>query len=103
MFIELSFNFSRASLNILCLLFDSASSDAKLLEEIEGETAIISTGWNYYGHPDDETLDALETYGYNVYRTDELGDIEIRVGNSYVEKNWKDRYEIKLPRRDTGT
>jgi competence protein ComEC len=74
------------------------SSDAKLLEEIEGETAIISTGWNYYGHPDDETLDALETYGYNVYRTDELGDIEIRVGNSYVEKNWKDRYEIKLPR-----
>ena len=59
------------------------SSTDDLLEEIEGEIAIISVGQNYFGHPAQETLDALESYGYNVYRTDIHGDIEIKIGNKY--------------------
>ena len=77
------------------------SSTDELLEEIGGGTAIISVGNNYYGHPANETLEALETYGYNVYRTDSLGDIEIRIGNNYGnngKKSWEERSKTELPR-----
>jgi len=59
------------------------SSTDDLLEEIEGRIAIISVGQNYFGHPAQETLEALDAYGYNVYRTDVHGDIEIKTGNNY--------------------
>jgi len=77
------------------------SSTEELLEEIGGGEAVISVGTNYYGHPHEETLEALETYGYNIKRTDELGNIEIRIGNSYVKKIWETRRKIELLRRGT--
>ena len=64
------------------------SSSEELLEAVGGNVALISVGYNYYGHPAEETLEALETYGYNVYRTDIAGDIEIRIGNNYGKKSW---------------
>lgn len=64
------------------------SSTDSLLEEIEGRIAIISVGQNYFGHPAQETLEALEAYGYNVYRTDVNGNIEIKTGNNYGKKSW---------------
>lgn len=56
------------------------SSDPRFLERLGAKTAVISTGYNFYGHPSQETLDALKTYGYNVKRTDIDGDISIEIG-----------------------
>ncbi len=56
------------------------SSCGDFLKYINGETAIISVGYNSYGHPTYETLARLDAYGYNVLRTDLNGNIEIRLG-----------------------
>lgn len=56
------------------------SSCGELLSELGGETAIVSVGYNSYGHPTYETLERLAAYGYNIYRTDLNGTIEIRIG-----------------------
>lgn len=55
------------------------SSGDALLESIGADTAIISVGYNTYGHPTNETLERLDEYGYNVYRTDQDGRVEISV------------------------
>ena len=56
------------------------ASSAELLGEIGGGLAVISSGYNNYGHPAEETLERLSEYGYNVLRTDENGTIEILAG-----------------------
>ena len=55
------------------------SSSEEYLSALGGETAIISCGYNTYGHPTEEVLERLEKYGYNILRTDLDGNIEIRV------------------------
>ena len=62
------------------------ASSAVLLETIGADTAIVSCGYNSYGHPEEETLERIASYGYTVYRTDENGRIEIRIGNDYGTK-----------------
>lgn len=56
------------------------ASSPLLLKAVGGGKAIISVGYNTYGHPTRESLERLEQYGYNIYRTDEIGPIEIRIG-----------------------
>ena len=51
-----------------------------LLRAAAPEAAIISVGRNSYGHPAAETLERLAQQGATVYRTDELGNITLRVG-----------------------
>ncbi len=55
------------------------STSSELLSELRPETAVISTGYNSYGHPTKETLDMLEKYDINVLRTDELGRIVLHI------------------------
>ena len=55
-----------------------ASCD-ELLSGIGADTAIISCGYNSFGHPTPETLERLDKYGYTVYRTDEDGTLEFRM------------------------
>ena len=55
------------------------ASGGEFLESIGADTAVISVGYNTYGHPTNETLERLEAYGYNIYRTDLNGSVEIRV------------------------
>lgn len=55
------------------------SSGDALLSSIGADTAIISVGYNSYGHPTAQVLERLAFYGYNVYRTDVDGRVEIRV------------------------
>ena len=62
------------------------SSSTELLESCGADTAIISVGYNTYGHPSQETLERLADCGYNVYRTDEDADIEIRIEDGHGEK-----------------
>lgn len=56
------------------------STGEALLKALDGETAIISVGYNSYGHPTNQTLERLRLYGYNVFRTDLNGSVEIRIG-----------------------
>ncbi|MBR3293242.1 MAG: DNA internalization-related competence protein ComEC/Rec2 [Oscillospiraceae bacterium] len=55
------------------------ASSPELLSEIGAKQAVISCGYNNYGHPAKETLERLKKYGYTVYRTDEDGTVEIRL------------------------
>ena len=53
------------------------SNSAELLEEITAETAVISTGFNSYGHPTQERLDRFAAKGMEILRTDRLGNVII--------------------------
>ncbi|MDO4983735.1 MAG: ComEC/Rec2 family competence protein [Eubacteriales bacterium] len=55
------------------------SNGGRLLHAADADTAIISVGFNTYGHPTDETLQRFASCGYNVLRTDLNGTVEIRI------------------------
>lgn len=58
----------------------STSSGREFLEYIKPLSAVISVGRNNsYGHPHEETLDSLYWIGAKVFRTDECGQITIKV------------------------
>jgi competence protein ComEC len=48
----------------------------ELLARTKPAVAVISVGKNYYGHPSEETLNRLENFGCDVYRTDRMGTLE---------------------------
>ena len=55
-----------------------ASGDA-LLDALGAETAVISCGYNTYGHPTQETLDRLKAHGMEIRRTDTDGSVTLRM------------------------
>lgn len=55
-----------------------ASGDA-LLDALGAEKAVISCGWNTYGHPTQETLDRLAAHGMEIRRTDTDGSVTLRM------------------------
>ena len=55
------------------------SSCEEFLGAVSGETAIISVGKNNYGLPSEDVLERLAAFGYTVDRTDENGNVEIRI------------------------
>lgn len=57
---------------------DSASGET-LLSALRPRTVLISVGENSYGHPGTETLERLERYGAEVYRTDRAGTLTLKV------------------------
>jgi competence protein ComEC len=62
------------------------ASSSEFLREISPEIAVISVGKkNWYGHPTSDTLMRLDGVGAKVFRTDELGDVEVV---SDGEKYW---------------
>lgn len=54
------------------------STGKALLTALDADMAIISSGYNNYGHPTWETLERLAAYGFDVFRTDLNGTIELR-------------------------
>ena len=52
---------------------------SSLLKFSNPKVAVISVGKNSYGHPNKETLELLERYKVKVYRTDEKGNVLIKV------------------------
>ena len=56
------------------------STCAALLEELRPDLALISVGYNNYGHPHAEVLRRLENYHIPVLRTDEEGSITVKAG-----------------------
>lgn len=59
----------------------ASSTSAELLEAVMPEYAVISVGYNTYGHPAPETLDRLEQAGCTVWRTDLRGTITVRAAD----------------------
>ena len=59
------------------------ASGEELLRSCGAKTAVISTGYNSFGHPAQETLDRLLACGYTVYRTDLYGTLEFRIEDGY--------------------
>ena len=51
------------------------STSEEFLMATSPEAAVISVGYNSYGHPTAETLARLSTAGCNIYRTDLMGTI----------------------------
>ncbi|MCR5663976.1 MAG: DNA internalization-related competence protein ComEC/Rec2 [Oscillospiraceae bacterium] len=56
------------------------SCSEELLSAICADRAVISVGYNTYGHPSEEVLERLRENGYTVYRTDEDGTVELLIG-----------------------
>ena len=52
------------------------------LEEIRPDLALISVGYNTYGHPHAAVLDRLEAHHIPVLRTDEEGNITVKAGGN---------------------
>ena len=55
-----------------------ASGDA-LLNELGATGAIISCGYNTYGHPTPEAMARLSEHEIEIYRTDTLGNVTVRM------------------------
>ena len=58
---------------------------AQLIRQVQPSLAIISTGENRYGHPDQRTLKLLNDFKIPYYRTDYHGAIGFHI----QKKNWK--------------
>ena len=52
-------------------------SGEAILQALRAETAIVSVGYNSYGHPDPDTLARFAAANMTVLRTDQLGNITI--------------------------
>ena len=59
----------------------ASSTSAELLEAVMPEYAVISVGYNSYGHPAPETLDRLAQAGCAVWRTDLQGTVTVRAAD----------------------
>lgn len=57
----------------------AGSTGDALLDTLRPELAIISVGQNSYGHPADRVLSALSRRNIEIYRTDTMGSVTIKV------------------------
>ena len=57
----------------------SGSTCEELLDELRPELAVISVGYNTYGHPSDRVLNLLTERNIHIYRTDTMGSVTIEV------------------------
>ena len=64
------------------------SSITEFIEKIKPKYAIIGVGEdNKFGHPSDSTIQNLEKANIRIYRTDKMGEIEIKTnGKEILEK-----------------
>ena len=57
----------------------AGSTSAEFLAAVKPERAIISSGYNTYGHPSAAVLERLNAVGVSIYRTDLHGDVTVTV------------------------
>jgi competence protein ComEC len=53
------------------------STSVRFVNALRPELAVISVGYNSYGHPDDETIRRLSDAGAQVLRTDLSGSVTV--------------------------
>ncbi len=56
------------------------STSDEYLDRLYPQAALISVGYNTYGHPARDTLSRLDAHGLDIYRTDLGGRLTVRVG-----------------------
>lgn len=56
------------------------SNSEELLNVLNAEYAVVSCGYNSYGHPTEEALARFEQAGMEIFRTDKMGDITFSIG-----------------------
>lgn len=55
------------------------STGDTLLDATGARCAIVSSGYNTYGHPTADALERLQNHGITIYRTDQLGNVTVRM------------------------
>ena len=60
------------------------STCEELLSAARPELAVISVGYNSYGHPDPAVLERLDASGAQIYRTDLGGTVSVAVRDGKV-------------------
>ena len=77
--------------------------DKLMLDKIYPQTAIVSTGPNNYGHPNEITLNLLENHKIKIFRTDRHNSVKINENNGKYEVFTFDKaskkYQTKFIRR----
>lgn len=63
------------------------STGETLLDAYTPETALISVGYNNYGHPREEVLERFSRRNVQIYRTDTAGTLEIRKQDDGKERD----------------
>lgn len=64
------------------------SSITEFIEKIKPKYAIIGVGEdNKFGHPSDSTIQNLEKANIRIYRTDKVGEIEIKTNGKEIKIN----------------
>ena len=64
------------------------SSITEFIEKIKPQYAIIGVGEdNKFGHPSDSTIQNLEKANIRIYRTDKMGEIEIKTNGKEIKIN----------------
>ena len=64
------------------------SSITEFIEKIKPKYAIIGVGEdNKFGHPSDNTIQNLEKANIRIYRTDKMGEIEIKTNGKEIKIN----------------
>lgn len=70
----------------MVIIGSNTSSSEKFLNQVKPTYSIIMTGKNNsYGLPKDTILKRLEKIGSKIYRTDEIGTIEIISNGENIE------------------
>lgn len=66
------------------------SSTEAWLQYWKAKTAVISAGVNNtYGHPNPGVMERLEATGSDIYRTDQMGEVQIRVKDGKIDIRYK--------------
>ncbi|KAA8756030.1 ComEC/Rec2 family competence protein [Paenibacillus sp. UASWS1643] len=66
------------------------SSTEAWLQYWNAKTAVISAGVNNtYGHPNPGVMERLEATGSDIYRTDQMGEIQMRVKDGNIDIRYK--------------
>jgi len=62
-----------------------------LLDVVKPKVAVISVGKNSYGHPDPTIVDMLKNINARIFRTDELGNVELITNGTgqFINKSLK--------------
>ncbi len=61
------------------------STGRPFLEAVDPEVAVISVGWNHFGHPSVSVLELLEEYSVEYFRTDECGAVVLKSDGKTVK------------------
>lgn len=68
----------------------TSSTTLDFLKRVDPEYAVISVGKdNTYGHPTQTTLNRIERYGVEIYRTDELGTIVVESDGTKLDWSFR--------------